>query len=139
MIIAQCKCGAIELRISAPAVAAVNCHCNLCRGMNGGAFSTYVPVSSAELHFAKGREMLVTFPATPRVQKHWCGICGTPLFNTNTLYPDKAMVYLGALQDHPAIPAKANIYCSSKLPWVDSVRDLKSYAEARQPGNVPQS
>jgi hypothetical protein len=128
---AGCHCGAIELEISAPIVVAVNCHCGMCRSMNGSAFSTYAPLESAAVRVASGQELLVEYQVTPGARKHWCRVCGSPLFNTNAKYPGLTMVYFGALRDHTAVAPRANIHCSSKVPWVDSLAQLNSYDESR--------
>jgi hypothetical protein len=128
---ASCKCGAVELDIGAAPTVAVNCHCHLCRSINGTAFSTYVPVQSSEVRVAKGGDNLGRYGVTDHAVKHWCRTCGTPLFNTNTIYPGMAMVYLGALRSQHSLAPRANIFCSSKLEWVDTISQLKSYPEAR--------
>ena len=75
---------------------------------------------------------MASYQVTPNAVKHWCKLCGTPLFNTNQIYPGMMMVYLGSILGCEALVPRANIYCSSKLEWVDSVATLKSYAESRQ-------
>ena len=128
---AGCKCGAVEVEISAPVEVAVNCHCTMCRSINGSAFSTYAPLASSTVRVVKGSESLSSYQVTSGARKHWCQSCGTPLFNTNAKYPDRTMFYYGALGDHVVLAPRANIYCSSKLPWVDSLQQIKSYDEAR--------
>jgi hypothetical protein len=128
---AGCKCGAIEIEISAPVEVAVNCHCAMCRSINGSAFSTYAPLASSAVHAVKGSGNLSSYQVTSGARKHWCQSCGTPLFNTNTKYPDRTMIYYGALREHATVVPRVNIYCSSRLPWVNSLQQLKSYDEAR--------
>jgi hypothetical protein len=128
---ASCRCGAVELEISGPITMAVNCHCNLCRSMNGSAFSTYAPLESTMVRLTRGQEVLAGYQVTSGARKHWCRECGTPLFNTNVIYPDRTMVYYGALRNQPAVAPRVNIYCANKLPWVDSLATLRSFDEAR--------
>jgi hypothetical protein len=124
---AACKCGAVQIAVSSPVNKAVNCHCGMCREINGSAFTTYAPVPFADLSVAAGNEDLAAYQVTDSARKHWCRNCGTPLFNTNKLYPGFVMLYLGAVRNHAGIVATANIYCSTKLPWVDALSTLKSF------------
>lgn len=129
---AACQCGAVELSITPPPAAAVNCHCNMCRGINGSAYTTYAPVQSSTVDIGKGQEHIAQYQITVNAAKHWCRLCGTPLFNTNLLYPGMTMVYLGALKGHELPEPRANIYCSSKLSWVDSIATLKNFSDSRR-------
>jgi hypothetical protein len=128
---ASCKCGSVEIRVAVFPTVSVNCHCQMCRKMNGAAFSTYVPVLTSDTSVSRGGDLIGSYPVTARASKHWCQTCGTPLFNTNSLYPGMSMLYLGALPEFNAIAPRANIFCSSKLAWVDTITHLTNYAEAR--------
>ena len=50
----RCLCEHIHFSVSDDAVTVVNCHCNLCRKMNGSAFSTYVVVNESEFELVSG-------------------------------------------------------------------------------------
>jgi hypothetical protein len=129
-----CKCGAIKF-ISGEPLQVVNCHCNLCRSINGSAFSTYVVTKIAELKIEAGTQLLATFDATDHAVKHFCRQCGTPLYNTNPhRFPELAMIYLGIASSHRQLMPGINIYCSSKLDWVDKVPSIRSFDEAPQRG-----
>jgi hypothetical protein len=41
----QCNCGAVRYTTNGEVQIIVNCHCNMCRSINGAAFSTYVVVN----------------------------------------------------------------------------------------------
>ena len=129
--IAGCRCGAVELVITVPVTVLGVQRGDWVPGMNGGAFSTYAPLSRDAVRVSRGQDVLVSYAVTPRATKHWCGACGTPLFNRNVKYPDLTMVYYGALHDAESVTPRANIYCTSKLAWVDSIATLKSYDETR--------
>jgi len=127
-----CKCGSIQFTTS-NSLQLVNCHCTLCRSINGTAFTSYVVTQLAELKLQSGEERLSAYSATNNAIKHFCSICGTPIYNSNaTKYPGLAMVYLGTLTDHVEMQPGLNIYCSSKLGWVDAVSSIHSFDEAPQ-------
>lgn len=110
-----CACGAVHYTVAMPIKRMTNCHCYMCREMNGSAFSSYAIVR--EEKFSVQGEPAV-FQVTENVQKHFCASCGTPLFNSNKLYPAARMVYLGSLQDHSLLQPTLNLYCESMLEWV---------------------
>jgi len=106
----------------------VNCHCNLCRSINGSAFSTYVVVSLDALDIVNGRDKLSEYQVTEGAVKHYCSACGTPVFNSNPIrYPGLAMVYLGTLAEPASLKPAVNIYSENKLPWIDSITDIRSF------------
>ena len=125
----QCRCGLVHYENCGKIVTMVNCHCNLCRAMNGSAFSSYVVVMRGNLSVT-GEENLRAYPVTQRSTKSFCGVCGTPLFNLNpSLYPGFAMLYFGTLADNAALLPGINTYCDDKLAWVDSIAQASSFGQ----------
>jgi hypothetical protein len=133
----SCRCGAVRLAVAGGVRRVVNCHCQLCRGMNGTAFSTYAVVEAAGLTVVAGRECVAVHAVTATAQKHWCARCGTPLYNTNPRYAGLAMLYLGILDGCATLVPAVNIYCSSKLPWVDQLQGAPSFDEGPPPRAEP--
>lgn len=130
----SCKCGVVRFEAGDP-LHVVNCHCGLCRRMNGSAFTSYVVFLSEGFAIEQGADSVATFVATERAQKHFCRHCGTPLFNRNApTYPGLTMAYLGALDEHEHVEPRVNVYCADRLGWVDSLSALASFDEALQRG-----
>ncbi len=122
----SCFCGEINFKLNAALLNAVNCHCNVCRAHAGAAFASYAVLPYGALEITRGQEKLGSF-AIRDGRKHFCGTCGTPLFNVNnTRYPGLCMIYLGTLAQAREITPKINIWCESKLPWVDAVSAIPS-------------
>lgn len=125
----RCHCGAVAYAVNGGVKYVVNCHCNMCRTMNGAAFSSYAIVNRNELSITQGGESLRQYAVTDTGIKHYCAGCGTPLFNTNTRkYGDHAMLYLGTLGDSGELPEPINIFHEDRLAWADAVAGLTSYA-----------
>lgn len=132
--IGQCKCGEIAFDYSNDAARVVNCHCDMCKQMNGSAFSTYVAIPSQHLAFKRGEPALASYAISEQASKHFCRRCGTALFNTNPVdYPGLRMLYLGTLSNFKEYVPLLNIYCQSKLSWVDRIGDLKGTDAAPRP------
>jgi hypothetical protein len=121
----RCKCGAVSLEARSVS-RVVNCHCGLCRSINGSAFSTYAVVSFADLK-VDGGQGVASYQVVERARKHFCSVCGTPLYNTNTKYAGVAMLYVGILNESAALIPAVNVYCDDKLSWVDIPASTKNF------------
>ncbi len=54
MFLGSCNCGNVQFKVDGDVKRIVNCHCNLCRKMNGSAFSTYVVVLESDFKLTSG-------------------------------------------------------------------------------------
>lgn len=123
----SCACGKVTYRCGEP-VQVVNCHCTLCRAINGSAFSSYVVVKTDAVELS-GRDNLSTYMATGKATKHFCSDCGTPIFNANLAsYPGVSMFYLGSVRDPAGYVPVINIFCRSKLDWVDTLSQQRGFS-----------
>lgn len=115
----------------------VNCHCNFCRSHSGAAFSSYAALPFASLEFTKGQEKLSAFRiGVGDGYKHFCSVCGTPIFNLNNKYPGVCMVYLGTIAQARDIIPMVNVWCESKLGWMDTVSSIHSLAQGIERKNA---
>jgi len=120
----ECRCGRVRYLVAGDIKAVVNCHCTMCRTMNGAAFSTYAVVAEAELSVS-GSAFLGHYLAVETATRHFCRHCGSPVFNTNPRrYPGVAMLFLGSLAGHERLRPAVNIYCESELPWVSEMASI---------------
>ncbi|MBI3283901.1 MAG: GFA family protein [Burkholderiales bacterium] len=130
----KCQCGAISYIVTGQLTRLVNCHCQRCRSMNGGAFSSYVVIAGDQLTITSGAEQMRQYAVSEHINKHFCPTCGTPVFNSNPVtYPGLNMLYLGTLEQAAKLPPTVNIFCDSKLAWVDALAALPSFAGGPPP------
>ena len=127
-----CGCGAVEFTLNSKFLNVVNCHCNMCRVHNGSSFSTYAVFPFSYLEITKGNELVKTSIAG-RAKKHFCEKCGSPLYNVNDKYPGVCMVFLGTLDSSRILAPKINIWCDSKLAWVDNLSSISSLPQGIKP------
>ena len=123
-LVSSCGCGAVRLTAEADARRIVNCHCNMCRRMNGSAFSSYVVIPLKALSVL-GDKHIATYEAAPGARKHYCSKCGTPLFNLSTRYVGACMLYLGAIEPRPVGVPSLNVYCENMLDWVERIGEIE--------------
>ena len=128
----NCNCGAVSFEINQDDIKTiVNCHCNLCRKMNGAAFSTYVAVLDSGFKLRQGTNNIQKHQVSINAYKHFCSICGTPIYNKSHKYNGTTIVHFGALNNTAELKPLINIYCESKLSWLDKIFALENFANAR--------
>ncbi len=118
-------CGEINYRLESKILNVVYCHCDFCRSQSGAAFSTYAALPYASLEITSGEESLGSFESGEG-KKHFCKICGTPIFNLNNKYPGACMVYLGTLQGAKDIRPRVNVWCENQREWTKSISSIPS-------------
>lgn len=123
----SCNCGAIKYQVSGKVQKTINCHCNLCRKMNGSAFSTYVIFLESDFEILSGK--LKSHSVSEHATKHFCGNCGTSIFNSNPKFAGLKIVYFGTLALANELIPEINIYSESELEWVSSINGLPSFKQ----------
>jgi len=120
-----CGCGEINYTVSADVISVINCHCNMCRDHNGAAFTSYVIVPLGSFEVTNGYKYLSSYKKD-NATKHFCKICGTPLFNEHDKYEQIRLIYLGSFEEEKELIPRVNVWCEDKLNWISDVNNLKS-------------
>lgn len=123
----SCLCNSVKYIIDSDIKSVVNCHCNTCKKITGGAFETIAIIAESDLIFTEGKENLTVYQITANAKKHFCRNCGTPIFNLHNKYPRRCMVSVGSFDDPATVAPAINIFCESMLPWVDKIGELTSF------------
>jgi hypothetical protein len=123
----SCHCGKVAIAIDGKILNVVNCHCSICRKLNGGAFASYVIVPEQAFEVVRGKELLTRYAMSEMADKHFCSICGAPVVNRNKKYEGVAIIHLGCLDEPGKMPLNVNIYCESMLPWVAFSQDFPRF------------
>ncbi|MDX8394529.1 MAG: GFA family protein [Mariprofundales bacterium] len=124
----KCFCGEVIFNLTTKIMNVVNCNCNLCRSHSGAAFSTYAALPYTSLQIIKGHDSLRSYQMNEG-KKHFCNNCGTPIFNLNNKYPSACMIYIGTLEDLSDVTPKMNVWCESKLGWIDTMSSISSFTQ----------
>lgn len=128
----NCNCDLVKFQVDLNNIKTiVNCHCNLCRGMNGSAFSTYAAVLENGFTMVCGSDRLKSYQVSANAHKFFCSNCGTPIYNINPKYNGFKIVHFGTISNLKNFVPKANIYCESKLEWVDHLNSIESFPQTR--------
>ena len=128
-ITGSCFCKTVQYKIKSAISMAVNCHCNNCKKISGGAFASLAVVKERHLEITFGEESLATYQLSENLKKHFCSRCGTPIFNCNSRYPGRCMVALGSLDNPAIVTPSVNVHCENRLAWVSLDETLQNYEQ----------
>ena len=127
-----CQCGAVRFRIEGAPGRASLCHCRMCQKAFGGFFG---PLVTAEHGVTWTRGAPKHFRSSNKVNRGFCGDCGTPL----TFEPDgwPVEIAIGALDDPTKAPPTIQHVVEQRMPWLGEmidlpVRPLEDQAEAAE-------
>ena len=73
-----CRCGRVRIRISAPPMLTMACHCTGCQRMSGSAYSLSAAIPTAGFAVTEGEPVVAG--ATPEAGHHFCPDCMTWMF-----------------------------------------------------------
>ena len=73
-----CRCGRVRIRISAPPMLTMACHCTGCQRMSGSAYSLSAAVPTPGFAVTEGEPVVAG--ATPEAGHHFCPDCMTWMF-----------------------------------------------------------
>lgn len=121
-----CRCGQIRLRISAPPLLTMACHCTGCQRMSSSAFSLSAAIPTEGFAVIKGEPTIGGLHGAAR--HHFCPHCMSWIFTRmeglDTFVNLRPTMLDDAVWSTPFIET----YTSEKLPWVQTPA-VHSYAK----------
>jgi hypothetical protein len=127
----SCHCGHIKFTSQAKPEHTVVCHCRDCQIMSGGPYRSIV--SSSEDDFTLLNGELTTYHKTgdsgnPR-ELAFCNRCGSHIYATSAASLDAAEprsfgLRTGTLNEVAEFVPKFQVWCDSRLPWVNEFAQL---------------
>jgi hypothetical protein len=126
-----CQCGAVRFAIEGKVGRPSICHCRMCQKAFGNAFAPLVTAHG--LRWTRGKPKY--FRSSNKVQRGFCGDCGTPLsYEPDGLSPEIAICVL----DEPnAIPPVIQVGLESRLTWTASLPALPPRSAAEEAKVAP--
>lgn len=115
----SCLCGGVGYEIHGTPLAMYCCHCSMCRKATGSAFATNMLVAEADFVVTRGRALIRAFQSSPGEWRHFCSVCGSPLYSMAREREGVVSVRCGTLDDDPPLRPQMHIHTASKAPWCD--------------------
>jgi hypothetical protein len=112
----RCYCAAVSMQATAAPKSVVNCHCGQCRRLSGAAFTTWASFAKTAVVTTDGAP-LSSFQVTPNVTRHFCPVCGSHVFTSDTRLPNILGVPAGALDGQALNRPSAHYFVDHKASW----------------------
>ena len=117
-----CRCGAVRYRAEGGPLWVSHCHCEECRRSSGAPVSTFVGVSDTGFAFVAGTPG--SYESSPRVERTFCGTCGTPLTYVAAVYPGEVHIMAGTLDQPETLAPERHVFVRERMPWLEMGDDL---------------
>ncbi|MFW8589490.1 GFA family protein [Glaciecola sp. 2405UD65-10] len=123
----SCLCGAINVEITGPISDIIHCHCSLCRKNSGTAFATNGFIDTNKCKVIDYGSKLGFYEFKLGKKRHFCTVCASPIFSSNSDNPSKLRIRLGLLDSPIAERPISHNFISSKASWEDLDAELPRY------------
>jgi hypothetical protein len=110
-----CRCGRVRLRVSAPPLVTVACHCTGCQRMSSSAFSLSVAIPSQGFAVTQGEPVIGGLHGAAR--HLFCAWCMTWMFTRMEGFDDFVKLRPTMLDDARWVVPFVETFTSEKLPW----------------------
>ncbi len=113
-----CLCKATRYEVAGKQEFTIQCYCRDCQQISGG--------GNLPLYVINRDDFTITGPLKKHARKsdsgndlelQFCGECGSPICNTNSLLPDKVFIMAGSLDDPSIFSTNNKVYETSRQPW----------------------
>jgi len=138
MLNGACMCGRIQYEIAAKPRFMYRCYCGKCRAASGASFATNIIVDADSFRITAGKESLAAFESSPNKFRHFCSVCGSPIYSQGEKTKQVVSVRSGTLREDPGIRTAYHAFVASKAPWVDIHDNQPQFSEWPDPALVKQ-
>ncbi|MDY7574886.1 GFA family protein [Actimicrobium sp. CCI2.3] len=126
----SCLCGGIEFSINTELAPIQVCHCSQCRKAQGGPFATNIPVPTVAFVLITGTELLKQYESSEGKYRHFCQICGSPVFSSRQSLPDVIRVRAGLINEELGTKLAFHAHVDSQCEWWPINDDIPQFPGA---------
>jgi hypothetical protein len=128
----QCRCGDIRLRIDAPPILTMACHCRGCQRMSASAYSLSAAIPTRGFEVTRGEPVLGGL-RDPQLRHFFCPACMSWMFTrppaiVTRFLPEFVNVRATMFDDVSWFSPFIETWTRTKLPWATTTA-AHSYAE----------
>lgn len=130
---ASCACGAVKVTFKGKVRSMFMCSCEDCQRATGTGHSSVFLGTKAELTVTgETRSFTLTANSGARFTRHFCPVCGTPLFGQSSRAPELMMISIGLFgKDSQWFAPNQLIFARSHRDWDLIAADLPRYQTYR--------
>jgi hypothetical protein len=104
----------VRYEATADPIAVMDCHCRDCQYASGGSHTTAVVVPASVFRLTEERR---TRDSGKTVARHFCAVCGSPLFSEPPGEFGLVVIKAASLDDPSWLSVQGALYASSAQPW----------------------
>ena len=138
MLSGACMCGRIQYEIAGKPRFMYQCHCGKCRAASGASFVTNLIIDASKFSITAGKESLAAFESSPRKFRHFCSVCGSPIYSQGEETKQVVSVRCGTLKQDPGVRVAYHAFVASKAPWLEIQDHQPQFSEWADPMLVKQ-
>ena len=113
----RCHCGQNCLQIHSHDVQTINCHCGMCRGLSGGAFTTWAMAPAEAVQWPEKTAHHAEYAATDNVTLYFCKTCATTFAAIDKRYQQFVAFKAGTLSGGAIPPPLKEYFFDHKAIW----------------------
>ena len=123
-----CLCGEIRYVVHAPVESLAACYCTDCQRMTSaaGSINAVVPASAFRLNKGETKVFTKTADSGHALRRHFCGDCGSWIYNPVGGDPEQIVLKAGAFDRHEGMKIVLNLWTRSRPPWAPMAADRES-------------
>jgi hypothetical protein len=133
MLSGTCLCGRIRYEIEGRPRFMYQCYCGKCRAASGASFVTNIIVDADRFRITAGGESLAAFESSPKKFRHFCSVCGSPIYSHGEKTKQVVSVRCGTLKQDPGVRVAYHAFVASKALWVDICDEQPQFPEWPDP------
>ncbi len=114
----SCLCRSVLYQVKRFSGSIVHCHCRTCQKAHAAIFTSTARVKRVDFIWLKGEEKLGAYESSVGKIRRFCTQCGTQII-AEWLDQDEVILRVVTLDDEPDVSAKAHIWKSHDLEWLD--------------------
>lgn len=133
----RCLCGRVSVTAMTEPIRMAQCHCLDCQKSTGTGHANNALFQAADVEITGDT---LTFPVTADsgnvLTRHFCGTCGSRVFQTNTGRPGMVMLPVGIFEDSSWYKPQMVLYTGRRTVWDPPVPGAQAF-EAMMPAVQP--
>jgi len=131
IIYGSCHCKKVKWSFNLPLTTIVQCHCQNCRKMQGGDYSTWIAVPDRQFSVLTGEVAISHYQFNDRSSKSFCPSCGTVVYGINGKhFEGHKLVSLGTVDKYlPELKPQLQVYTEHRSEWGEIQSDVPIMAK----------
>ncbi|WP_092645310.1 GFA family protein [Jannaschia faecimaris] len=105
------------------------CHCEDCRRAASSDYVSWLGVKRQTIEWSGPRKV---YRSSARVERSYCGECGSPLSFEPEVFADETHLYAATLDTPEVYQPTAHIFWSERLPWTCAGDSLPTHEKGLQ-------